>query len=134
MTAMKARLCTLFAALCLVALPAYAENAGEIRQRMEQRLSTIDDLKAKEVIGENNRGFVEVRGSGSGDAARSGEIVERDVVGDDDHLDFQAVGARPFRRQADSVPPPHRLAKSVPGRNSIRAEQTGSSPAMATTI
>ena len=82
MTAMKARLCTLFAALCLVVLPAYAENAGEIRQRMEQRLSTIDDLKAKEVIGENNRGFVEVRGSGSGDAARyvADENRDREAV------------------------------------------------------
>jgi uncharacterized protein YdbL (DUF1318 family) len=67
---MKIRLCTLFAALCLVWLPAFAENAGDIRHRMEQRLSAIDDLKAKEAIGENNRGLVEVRGNGSGDASR----------------------------------------------------------------
>ena len=42
-----------------------------------------------------------VHEEGSGDAARPGEIVERDVVGDDDHLDFQTVRARPFRRKAE---------------------------------
>jgi len=81
---MKARFCTLFAALCLLCLPAFAENAAEIRQRMAQRLSTIDDLKAKEAVGENNRGFVEVRGNGAGDAAR--------YVADENH-DREAVYA-----------------------------------------
>ena len=46
--------------------------------------------------------------------------------------DQGAVDPRP--RQLGSVPPPHKLAKLVPGRNSIRAEQTGWSPAMATTM
>jgi uncharacterized protein YdbL (DUF1318 family) len=58
-----------------------AEDLGAVRARMEQRLSKIDDLKAQGVIGENNRGFVEVRGGG-GDAA--------DVVAAENH-DREAV-------------------------------------------
>jgi len=79
---MKARLCILFTALCLAVLPAFAQTAGEIRQRMEQRLSVIDDLKAKEAIGENNRGFIEVRGSGSADASKvvADENRDREAV------------------------------------------------------
>jgi uncharacterized protein len=69
---MKARFCTLFAALCLLTVPAPAENAGDIRARMAQRLSTIDAMKAREAIGENNRGLVEVRGSGT---AAAGSLV-----------------------------------------------------------
>jgi uncharacterized protein YdbL (DUF1318 family) len=66
---MKTRLITLFAALCLVAVTAFAENAGDIRRRMEQRLPAIDKLKGAEAIGENNRGLLEVRGTGATDAA-----------------------------------------------------------------
>jgi uncharacterized protein YdbL (DUF1318 family) len=66
---MKARLFTLFAALCLLTVSAFAENTADIRRRMEQRLPAIDSLKAKEAIGENNRGFLEVRGAGGGDAS-----------------------------------------------------------------
>ena len=65
---MKARLFTLFAALCLLTVPALAENAADIRTRMAQRLPAIDAFKAKEAIGENNRGFVEVHGSGAANA------------------------------------------------------------------
>jgi uncharacterized protein YdbL (DUF1318 family) len=65
---MKARLFTLLAALCLLTVSAFAENAADIRRRMEQRLPALDSLKAKEAIGENNRGFVEARGAGAGDA------------------------------------------------------------------
>jgi uncharacterized protein YdbL (DUF1318 family) len=66
---MKTRLITFFAALCLVAVSAFAESAGEIRRRMEQRLPAIDRLKGAEAIGENNRGMLEVRGTGAVDAA-----------------------------------------------------------------
>jgi len=69
---MKTRLCTLFAALCLLALPAFAESAAAIRGRMEQRLPQIDALKAQEFLGENNRGFLEERKSGG---ANAGTVV-----------------------------------------------------------
>lgn len=81
---MTTRFITLLAALCLLVVPVFAQNATELRERMAQRLSTIDALKAQEVIGENNRGFVEVRGSGSAAAAS--------VVAEENH-DREAVYA-----------------------------------------
>ena len=75
---MKARLITLLAALCLLTVSAFAESAADIRTRMAQRLPAIDTLKAKEVIGENNRGFVEVRGSGGADASAAVAEENRD--------------------------------------------------------
>lgn len=62
MNAMKARLFTLLVSLCLLSVTAWAESAADIRARMAQRLPAIDALKAREAIGENNRGFVETRG------------------------------------------------------------------------
>ncbi|MDI1336041.1 MAG: YdbL family protein [Lacunisphaera sp.] len=62
---MKTRLCLLFATLCLLAAPAFAESATALRGRMEQRLPQIDALKAQEVLGENNRGLLEERKSGT---------------------------------------------------------------------
>lgn len=69
---MKTRFFSLFAALCLLALPAFAESAAAIRGRMEQRLPQIDALKAQEFLGENNRGFLEERKSGG---ANAGAVV-----------------------------------------------------------
>jgi uncharacterized protein YdbL (DUF1318 family) len=64
------RIFLLCLALCtLSATAAFAQNAGEIRQRMAQRLSQVDDLKAKGAVGENNRGLLEVR-DGGGNAAQ----------------------------------------------------------------
>jgi uncharacterized protein YdbL (DUF1318 family) len=66
---MIARLFAACLALCaFTATVVAAENAAAIRQRMEQRLSQLDDLKAKGAIGENNRGLVEVR-EAAGNAA-----------------------------------------------------------------
>lgn len=62
----------LFLCLALTALSAstaaLAESANDIRARMAQRLSQVDDLKGQGAIGENNRGLLEVR-DGGGDAA-----------------------------------------------------------------
>ena len=66
---MTTRLLTFFAALCLLAAPAFAESAAALRGRMEQRLPRIDVLKAQEVLGENNRGFLEERKSGTAGAS-----------------------------------------------------------------
>ena len=76
---MKTRLFTLFAALCLVAVTAFAESAGDIRRRMEQRLPQIDQLKAQEIIGENNRGFIEERKAGGGSTVAD-ENRDREAV------------------------------------------------------
>lgn len=81
---MKARFFTLLATLCLLTISAFAENAADIRRRMEQRLPQIDSLKAQESLGENNRGLLEVRGSGG---AEAGGVVS------DENRDREAVYA-----------------------------------------
>ncbi len=81
---MKARFFTLLATLCLLTISAFAENAADIRRRMEQRLPQIDSLKAQESLGENNRGLLEARGSGG---AEAGGVVS------DENRDREAVYA-----------------------------------------
>lgn len=66
---MKTRLFSLIAFLCFFSLSAFAQNAAELRGRMAQRLPAIDAFKAQGVIGENNRGFIEVRENGTPAAA-----------------------------------------------------------------
>ena len=78
---MTTRLFTLGLAFITFAAAAFAESAGDIRRRMEQRLGQLDELKAQEVIGENNRGYVELRGSAAGaDALVSAENRDREAV------------------------------------------------------
>jgi uncharacterized protein YdbL (DUF1318 family) len=43
-----------------------ADDAGTINRRMAERLPALDALKERLVIGENNSGYVEARGSLSG--------------------------------------------------------------------
>ncbi|MFZ9682817.1 MAG: YdbL family protein [Cephaloticoccus sp.] len=59
------------------ALVTRAEDLGAVRARMEQRLGELDQLKASGAIGENNRGFVELRESG-GDAGAVAAAENRD--------------------------------------------------------
>lgn len=59
------------------ALVTRAEDLGAVRARMEQRLGELDQLKASDAIGENNRGFVELRESG-GDAGAVAAAENRD--------------------------------------------------------
>ena len=56
-----------------------AEDLGVVRARMEKRISQIDALKSSGVLGENNRGFLEVRSGGDGGVAAA-ENVDRAVV------------------------------------------------------
>ncbi len=41
----------------------HAEDVGAIKARMAQRLSSVDSLKERTLVGENNRGYLEARGS-----------------------------------------------------------------------
>jgi len=81
---MKARPFALFASVCVLTVAAFAENATEIRRRMEQRLPQIDALKAQEAVGETNRGLLEERKAGVATAA---------AVVADENKDRQAVYA-----------------------------------------
>ncbi len=76
---MKTRLFTLFAALCVLTVTVFAESAGDIRRRMEQRLPQIDTLKSQEIVGENNRGYLEERKPGGADTV-SAENRDREAV------------------------------------------------------
>lgn len=59
----------------------HAQDLGAVRARIAQRLSKVDELKTKGAIGENNRGFLEVRG-GDPEAAGvvSAENADREAV------------------------------------------------------
>jgi uncharacterized protein len=60
---------------------AQAEDLAAIKARITQRLATLDAFKAKGLIGENNRGLVELRGGGpeAGDVVAA-ENRDRGVV------------------------------------------------------
>ncbi|HWA24772.1 MAG TPA: YdbL family protein [Lacunisphaera sp.] len=79
---MNARFARLFAVVCLLAVAAFAASEAELKQRMDQRLTQIDALKAAEAIGENNHGLLEVRPAGKGDAASvvAAENQDREAV------------------------------------------------------
>jgi uncharacterized protein YdbL (DUF1318 family) len=65
----------------LFALPsvAHAQNANEIKSRMAERLSKLVQLQQAELIGENNQGYLTVRGnvSASEKALIDAENVDR---------------------------------------------------------
>lgn len=73
--------CAALFALGATATTTYAQSAAEIRNKMAQRLPQLDDLKGKGAIGENNRGFVEVR-TATGNAAQvvADENRDREAV------------------------------------------------------
>jgi len=56
-----------------------AEDLGTVRARMEKRITQIDALKTSGVLGENNRGFLEVRSGADGGVAAA-ENADREVV------------------------------------------------------
>ena len=75
------RFLTLLAVIGLITATAVADQATDLRQSMDKRLPAIDELKAKQVIGENNQGLVEVRQSAPGaDGVVSAENHDRQAV------------------------------------------------------
>jgi uncharacterized protein YdbL (DUF1318 family) len=81
MKSLLARFLLVPAALVLTVATVHAEDLNAVKARIAERLPSIDTLKAGGAIGENNRGFVEVRGGG-GDAVSvtSAENADREVV------------------------------------------------------
>lgn len=58
-----------------------AEDLGVVRARMEKRIPQIDALKTQGAVGENNRGFLEVRAAAAdADAVTSAENADRTTV------------------------------------------------------
>ncbi len=70
-------LAILFAAQCSFA--AIADAAG-IKERMKARIPVINALKAKGIVGENNKGFLEFRGAKSKADVVAAENKDRKAV------------------------------------------------------
>lgn len=62
-TSLLIRSLFLAASLALGVSLVRAEDPGAVRARMEQRLGSVDALKDRKLLGENNRGYLEPRGS-----------------------------------------------------------------------
>ena len=79
---MNTRLFACCAVFCVMFASLFAEGAADVRRRMEQRLPAIDDLKARQIIGENNRGYVETRqpGAAQDNALLADENRDREAV------------------------------------------------------
>jgi uncharacterized protein YdbL (DUF1318 family) len=92
---MITRLLLFCAALFLLAAPltAQAQSARELQARMAQRLPQIDELKAAGTLGENNRGYLEVREAKDNAAALAA----------DENRDREAVYALIARETGSSV-------------------------------
>ncbi len=52
-------------ALSSLVLPIKAEDADSIHRRMDSRLSAIDSLKSRKIVGETNTGMLQLRGQGT---------------------------------------------------------------------
>ncbi|MFA7424908.1 MAG: YdbL family protein [Desulfosarcinaceae bacterium] len=61
----------------LVALPATAQD---IKARMAARLPVIDDLKARDIVGENNQGYLEFVGAPEKAETVAAENADRRAV------------------------------------------------------
>ena len=69
------------AALVLTVAAADAQDLNAVKARIAQRLPAIDAQKASGAIGENNRGFVEVRSAGAeATTLTTAENADRQVV------------------------------------------------------
>jgi len=81
LTSSLSRFWLVLGALCLGVALAQAEDLTAVKARIAARLPAIDAHKASGAIGENNRGFVEVR-QGGGDAASvvAAENADRTAV------------------------------------------------------
>lgn len=55
-----------------------AAQAGSVKDRMAARAPEILKLKSQGLVGENNRGFLELRGAGGGQAAGLVEAENKD--------------------------------------------------------
>lgn len=67
----------LIAAAVLGAAVVRAEDLGAVKARMAQRLGSVEALKDRGIAGENNRGYLEVRGTAS--AADQGVITQENA-------------------------------------------------------
>ena len=70
-----------------------AQDLDAVKARIAQRLSKVDELKSKGVVGENNHGFLEARGSD----AEAGAVIAAE------NSDREAVYAALAKRTGSSA-------------------------------
>ena len=57
------RLAFLLVLTAVIPVPVPAVDRDDVRVRMAERLGAVDELKDRGRVGENNRGYLEARGS-----------------------------------------------------------------------
>jgi hypothetical protein len=77
---MKTQLIRSLAIVALLgfAVPAVVAQDASIKQRLAQRLPALDDLRQRQIVGESNRGFLEVRGKATPAETQLVEAENRD--------------------------------------------------------
>lgn len=81
---MKTRLTLslLLIVLGLGAAPVVRAQDTDLKQRLELRLPAVDDLRRRQIVGENNQGYLEIRGTVTADEAQvvDAENLDRSAV------------------------------------------------------
>ncbi len=95
-TSIIAAIALALASSAFIPAPVQAQNPG-VRQRMQERLPAIDALKSDGRIGENNQGYLAVRGSLSAD---ENSILAAENA---DRAEVYAAIARRTNTDADQV-------------------------------
>lgn len=65
-------------ALCAGTPTVVRAQDADLKQRIEQRLPAVDDLRRRQVAGENNQGYLEVRGQATAAETQLVEAENRD--------------------------------------------------------
>ncbi len=65
-------------ALCAGTPAVVRAQDADLKQRIEQRLPAVDDLRRRQVAGENNQGYLEVRGQATAAETQLVEAENRD--------------------------------------------------------
>lgn len=92
-------------------LASAAEDAGTINRRMIARLPAIDALKERKVVGENNAGYLEVRGTATAEDQKlvSSENSDRkavyELIANQQSTSADAVGRARARQIAERSKP-----------------------------
>ena len=79
------------------AVPMTQAQDADLKQRLEQRLPTMDALRQRQIVGENNRGFLEVRGQATTEETQLVEAENRD------RAEVYAIIARRSETTVDTV-------------------------------
>lgn len=91
-------------------LPGFCDEKTDIKNRMAQRLPTINQLKDQELIGENNLGYLEFRGSNQPEtemiaAENSDRRLAYETISTEIGVPLEEVGKRRAAKIAEKEAP-----------------------------